>query len=51
MATGIPVAKTLIKYNSNDLEENNEEEKESINIEFTNWKANPENDENTIECR
>ena len=27
--------KILIKYNSNNLDENNEEEKESINIEFT----------------
>ena len=34
MATGRPVAKTLIKYNSNSLEEN-EEEKESIDTELT----------------
>ena len=34
MVTGRPVAKTLIEYNNN-LEENDEEEKESINIEFT----------------
>ena len=37
MATGLAVAKTLIKYNSN-LEENNEEEKEPINIEFSEQK-------------
>ena len=42
MATGLPVAKTLIKYNSNSLEKNYEEEKELINIEFTEQKANPE---------
>ena len=34
MATGSPVAKTLIKYNNN-LEENEDEDKESINIELT----------------
>ena len=34
-ATGLPVAEILIKYNSNNLEEYDEEEKESINIEFT----------------
>ena len=39
MATGLSVAKTLIKYNnSNNLEENNEEEKEPIDIEFTDQK-------------
>ena len=35
LATGRPVAKTLLKYNSNRLEENDEEENESINIELT----------------
>ena len=35
LATGLPVAKTLIKYNN--LEEN-EEEKEPIDIEFTEQK-------------
>ena len=35
MATGRPDAKTLIKYNSNCLEENENEVKESINIELT----------------
>ena len=34
LATVRPVAKTLIKYNSYRLEEN-EEENESINIEFS----------------
>ena len=38
MATGRPVAKNLIKYNNNNLEENDEEEKESINIELTDKK-------------
>ena len=33
MATGRPVAKTLIKYNNN-LEVNDEEEKEPIHIEL-----------------
>ena len=34
LATGRPVAKTLLKYNSYRLEENDEEENESINIEL-----------------
>ena len=38
MATGLPVAKTLIKYNNNRLEENDGEEKEPINIELTEKK-------------
>ena len=38
LATGLPVAKTLIKYNSYRLEENDEEENESINIELTDQK-------------
>ena len=37
MATGRPVAKALIKYNNN-LEENEEEDKEPINIEPTEQK-------------
>ena len=41
LATGSPVAKTLIKYNSNNLEEN-EDENELINIELTEQKASPE---------
>ena len=50
MATGLPVAKILIKYNSNNLEENDEEEKEPINIELIekNWSWN---DENAIDFR
>ena len=40
MATGKPVAKTLIKYNSNYLEENKEEKKQ-IDIEFTEQKVDP----------
>ena len=35
LATGLPVAKTLIKYNNNSLQEKDKEEKEPINIEFT----------------
>ena len=42
LATGLSVSKTLIKYNSNSLEENEEEEeeeeKEAIDIEFTEQK-------------
>ena len=37
LATGLPVAKTLIEYN-NSLEENDEEEKESISFELTEIK-------------
>ena len=33
---------TLIKYNSNSLEVNDQEEKESIDIELTKQKADPE---------
>ena len=39
MATGLPVAKTLIKYNCNNLEEKDEEEKEPINIELNEKKS------------
>ena len=35
LATGRPVAKNLLKYNSYRLEENDEEENESINIELS----------------
>ena len=38
LATGLPVAKTLIKYNSNSSEEKVEEKKEPINIELTDQK-------------
>ena len=51
MATGWPVAETLTKYNSNSLEENDEEEKEPINIEFTDQKTDPYNDENSIDSK
>ena len=51
MATGHPVAEILIKYNSNDLEENDEEEKEPINIEFTDQNADTYNDENSIDSK
>ena len=42
LATGLPVAKTLIKNNNNCLEENDEEEKEPIDIEFIKQNADPE---------
>ena len=35
-------AKALIKYNSNRLEENDEKEKESIDLEFAEQNADPE---------
>ena len=50
MATGRPVAKTLIKYNINSLEGNDEEEKKTINIELTENK-DPYNDENAIDFK
>ena len=52
MTTGRPVAKTLIKYN-NSLEENDEEEdeKEPIDIELTEQNTDPYNDENVIDFR
>ena len=50
MATGRPVVYTLIKY-SNNSEENDEEEKEPINIEFTEQKIDPYNDENAIDFK
>ena len=51
MVASLPVAKTLIKYNSNSSEENDEEEKEPIDIEFTEQKTDPENNENVIDFR
>ena len=42
METGLPVWQNFIKYNSNYSEENDEEEKKTIDIEFTNQKAGPE---------
>ena len=51
MATGRPVAKTLIKYNNNNLEENDEEENEPINIELTEQKTDPYNDENAVDFK
>ena len=51
MATGWPVAKTLIKYNNNNLEENDEEKKKPINIELTDQKTDPYNDENVIDSK
>ena len=51
LVTSLPVAKTLIKYKSNNLEENDEEEKEPIDIELTEQKINPYNDENDIDFK
>ena len=50
-ATGWRVAEILIKYNNNNLEENDEEEKEPINIELTEQKTDPYNDENSIDSK
>ena len=41
MATSLPIAKSLIKYNSYNLEEN-EEDEEQIDIELNEQKADPE---------
>ena len=41
MATGLPVAKNFMEYNNNNLEENDEKEKEPINIELTEHKTDP----------
>ena len=51
MATGRTVTKTLIKYNSKNLEEKDEEEKDPINFELTEQKTNHYNDENAIDFR
>ena len=51
MATERPVAENLIKYNSNRLEENDEEENEPINIELTDKTTDPYNDENSIDSK
>ena len=51
MVTGLPIAKTLFKYNSNSLNENDKEEKEPINIEFTDQKTDHDNDENVIDFK
>ena len=50
LATGLPVAKYLIKYN-NRSEENDEDEKEPINIELTVQKTEPYNNENAIDFK
>ena len=42
MATCFPAPETLIKYNCNNSEEKDVEEKDPINIELTEQKANPE---------
>ena len=42
LVTGLHVARTLIEYSSNSLEENDEEEKEPIDIESTEQKDDPE---------
>ena len=50
MATGRPVANTLIKFNNN-LEEKDEEEKEPINTELTEHKTDPYSYENAIDFK
>ena len=42
MATGLSVAKNLIEYNSNNLDENDGKEKEPIDFEFTDEKTGHE---------
>ena len=42
MSTGRQVAKILIKYKSNSLEKNNEEEKEPFDIDFIEQKIGSE---------
>ena len=44
-------AKNLIEYKSNNLRENKEKENETIDLEFTEQKAGPDNDENAIDFR
>ena len=51
LATSPPVSKTLIKYNSNGLEENDEEENEPIDIELNDQKTDHYNDENAIDFK
>ena len=51
LATGRPVAKILIKYNKNNLEEHDEEDREPIHIELNEGKTDPYNDKNTIDFR
>ena len=43
--------KILIDFNGNSSEENDEEEKETINIEFTDQKSYHENYKNAIDFR
>ena len=51
MSTGKPVDKILIKYNSNNLEQNDEKEKEQIKY-WVYWeKSDPSHDENAIDLR
>ena len=51
MATDLRRAKILIEYNLNDLEENDEGEKDPIEVEFTEQIADPNNDEYAIDFR
>ena len=50
-ATGHLVSEILIKYNNNNLEENEEKKKEPINIELTDQKTDPFNDEKSIDSK
>ena len=42
MTDGLLVVKNSIKYNCNNLEENEDDKKESINIKITEQKTDPE---------
>ena len=51
METERPVAKALIEYKSNSFEENEEEEKDPIDIKLTEQKTDYYNDENAIDFK
>ena len=49
MATGRPVAKTLIKYKNNNLEEIMKKRRNQLILSLLNKKKDPYNDENDID--
>ena len=51
LATGRADAKTLVEYNNNNSEENGEKEKEQIDLEFAEQKADPYNNENAVDFK
>ena len=51
MTTGLQVVKTLFKYNSNSLEENDEEENEWLILSLLIKKTDPYNDELAIDFK